>query len=345
LSRLVLEEDALASVVHAPRLPGLLLFEKAMNKAGASKEHLSELRDAIVGFEQFVEDHAGDRDVMEIMVTTPPQRAGANSKRLEQFRKDGFLANSAIWGVSTKVHLAMRWVGPSTRPGYLDLITACGFVSFRRLRNDIPWTVGTLIHWGNLRSVSHQLLPGMGVSGNIPLIPDFCSKPLPDLITVRESEFKMRIMIGPGPVGNVAAADIILGWMDRETVPMRASEPGEKGEHGAILSTPSELLLHDVFVHKDLGFAHTPTAQMYGLMPGGPSYPPTDIPAQTLPVPCELTEIDSSQATPEVPHYAELVQRVMDALGWNSADFRGYRLRVKYPPIPAMSLIRHALME
>jgi hypothetical protein len=135
LSRLVLEEDALASVVHAPRLPGLLLFEKAMNKAGAPREAMAELRAAIEGFEQFVEDHAGDRDVMEIMVTTPPARASANAKKLEQFRKDGFLANSAIWGVSAKVHLALRWLMPSATEGAVDLITVCGFVSFRRLRS------------------------------------------------------------------------------------------------------------------------------------------------------------------------------------------------------------------
>lgn len=344
LSRLVLEEDALASVVHAPRLPGLLLFEKAMNKAGAPREAMAELRAAIEGFEQFVEDHAGDRDVMEIMVTTPPARASANAKKLEQFRKDGFLANSAIWGVSAKVHLALRWLMPSATEGAVDLITVCGFVSFRRLRSDIPWTAASLYQWNASELEPLNPIKALGGTPEVPLLTDFCSKPLPPMRTVRDGDMRTRLMIDAGPVGNAAAADVLLGWVHRANAPMRASQPGEQGEHAAILSTPVELFIHDFFVHKDLTFAHKPTATIYGLMPGGPQYPATDVPAQVLPVPTELQEIDAGQLTPDVANYTEIVTKVAEGAGQDPWAFRGFRLKVKYPPIPAMSVIKHDLL-
>jgi hypothetical protein len=345
LSRLVLEEDALSSVVHAPRLPGLLLFERAMAKAGASSESMADLRSAIQGFEQFVEQHAGDRDVMEIMVTTPPARASANAKKLEQFRKDGFIANSAIWGVSANVHLAMRWVAPSAQAGMVDLVTVCGFLSFRRLRSDIPWTAASLFNWHTTGPQVAEPLTSLGGTRQMPLLAHFCSKPLPPMRTVRDGDVRTRLMIDAGPVGMSASADVLLGWVHRASAPIRATQPGEQGEHGAMLSTPAELLLHDIFIHRDLAFAHNPSATVYGLLPGGPQYPAADVPAQILPVPTDLQQIDAGQLTPEVPQYADIAAKVAQSVGHDPWSFRGFRFRVKYPPIPAISVIKHALME
>lgn len=345
LSRLVLEDDALGSIVHAPRLPGLVLFEKAMSKACAPADALTELREAIESFERFVEAHAGDRDVMEIMVTTPRGRAGASAKRLEHFRKDGFLANSATWGVSAKTHLAIRWVVPSRREGMVDLITVCGFIAFRRLRSDVPWTAASFYQWGADGSLMMEPLAGLGGTSDMPLLAEFCSKPLPPMRSVRDGNVRTRLMIDAGPVGNVASADVLLGWVHRESAPIRASRPGEVGEHAAMLITPAEVFLHDVFIHKDLSFAHSLSATVYGMMPGGPQYPAGEVPAQVLPVPTDLQEIDPGQDTPEVPAYPEIVTRVTASAGQDPWAYRGFRLRVKYPPIPSMSVIKHALVE
>lgn len=344
LSRLVTESDALVSVVHAPRLPGLQLFERAMAKHGAPTPTLASLRFAIEQFEAFVSENAGDRDVMEIMITSTHQRA--NAKRLEQFRKDGFVANSAVWGVSAKTHYALRMMLPNDKqPDMIDMVTVSGFLEFRRLRSDVPWTVSTLSQWQLESDITPTAIFPLDERTNIPFAADFCSKPLPPMKAIPDGKDKTRFMLDPGPVGNAAAADVLLGWVHYATASKRAIVPGERGEHGVLLTTPVEMLFHDLFIHESFDFAMKPQAHMYSMMPNGPGYPANAPGPQVLPVPADIVEVDGSTDTPEVPCYAPLMESLMQRLNSNIQQFRGFRVKVKYPPIPAMHVFMHDLLE
>ncbi len=342
LSRLVTESDALSAVIRAPRLPGLQLFERAMAKHGAAPSALSSLRIAIVQFEAFVAEHAGDRDVMEIIVTSANERVGA--KRLEQFRKSGFVSNSALLGVSTKTHYALRIVIPSTRkPDFFDLVTVSAFFGFRRLRPDVPWTVSTLSQWQIKNVVGVEPLSELHANTNIPFLEQFCSKPLPAMRAIREENGKTRFVLDPGLVGNSAAADVVIGWKHAASAPVRESRPGEQGEHGVLLATPAETMLHDLFIHESLDFAMSPTVDMYSMMPNGPGYPASAMQPQALPVHAVIERVDASTQTPEVPNFASLLAMTASQLNVDASVLRGFRARVKHPPIPAMNVFRHAL--
>lgn len=344
ISRLVTESDALVSVVHAPRLPGLQLFERAMAKHGAPTQTLALLRTAIEQFEAFVSENAGDRDVMEIMITSTHQRA--NAKRLEQFRKDGFVANSAVWGVSAKTHYALRMMIPNAKqPDMIDMITVSGFLEFRRLRSDVPWTVSTLSQWQLESDITPTAIFPAEDRTDIPFAANFCSKPLPAMKAIPDGRDKTRFMLEPGPVGNAAAADVLLGWVHYATASKRAMTPGEKGEHGVLLSTPVEMLFHDLFIHESFDFAMKPEGYTYSMMPNGPGYPAVAPGPQVLPVPADITEIHAFTQTPEVPCYNALMESLVQKFGVDAHQFRGFRVRIKYPPIPAMHVFKHDLLE
>lgn len=46
---------------------------------------------------------------------------------------------------------------------------------------------------------------------------------------------------------------------------------------------------------------------------------------------------------PDLPAYPPMVQRVMERMGWRLEDFHGFRLRLRYPPIPSLAVTRYEL--
>jgi hypothetical protein len=347
VSRVVCGDDAWEAVEYIPRRPSMQLFANAMVKHGARDLQVQNLWQAMDAFDRFMDIHAGgDRDTLEIMTSSAGSRF--SSKRLEQFRKDGYLANSALWGISTNLHLAIRMMAPGSKPGMVDLATVCGFVGFRRLRENVKWTVASVTQWDSAPD-QHNFYEALDLeTTGIPLIPKFSSKPVPSMHARKERDHDTAFKLNDGPVGHVAAATVMLGWITRNCAPLEESYPGEQGEHGAALSTPAELLLHDFYVHKSLAFALDPSVRIYGQLPGGPRYPQPDGEEAALPVQAELASRGFSPpdtTTPEFSRYREVVDMMCSRLGHSLRDFHGYRLRLKYPPIPAISVISHRLAE
>lgn len=351
LSRVVCEDDAWAAAPFIPRKPSLEILANTMTGHGAPTTIVDAMRRAAEEYEQFVEEHAGDRETLEIMVSSGG--ADGAAKRMEQFRKDGFQANTAIWGVRARLHLALKIMTPSETPGFVDMLTICGFVGFRRLRQSVRWSVAALAQWdvndnqGMNSLQAFEALEPMGDSVTVPILKQFCSQPLPKMFSATSPDGVTRFMLDEGPVGNKAAADVLVGWLSRRSAPIQASYPGECGEHGAFLTTPAEMFIHDLVIHRSLEFAMRPSAHVYGHMPGGPQYPNQSASASELPVGPSLRDLGASPpdfTTPEMTNYRDIVDFGMARLGFDPEDFQGYRMRLKYPPIPAISIIRHELV-
>lgn len=341
ISRVVNEESAWGAVSHIPRRPSMQLFADALRRHGAPELQIEDLRTATDALEQFIELHAGDRETFEIMIAGSARQAG--EKRMELFRREGYQANTAIWGVCARVQLAMRLMIPG-HGDTLDLATVCGLLDFRRLRGDVPWAVATLSSWDSPSSthLGANAIEGLSSERSTPIIPSYSSSPTPPLVSEREGE-KLRLVLRPGPVGNTATANVLLGYVTRGVGSRFESYPGENGEHGVMLTTPAEWLVHDLMIHESLAFATDPTAHVYGSLPGGPQYP--DPQSVELPVSSEVIHLGSpaDTALPEFARYGDLVAQVMASMGYAPESFIGYRYRLRYPPIPAVSILRHRL--
>lgn len=350
ISRVVRAEDAWEAVQHIPRRPSVRLLVKAMEKHGAPATTIDALWKAFDEFERFVEVHSGDRDTLEIMSSSASKRTA--EKRLEAFRKSGFQANSAIWGVSAKLQLASHLMVPGTEPGKLSMATICGLVDFRRLRANTPWAVATMRGWDGLGlndidyvGRARPLVPETARTHGL-LLTDFCSNPLPEIDIIEVSKATHRYMIKPGPVGNTAAASVLLGWIFDDAATDTESFPGEPGDHLVLLSTPVEELVHDYFVHKSLDFAKTLTTRLYSQLPGGPMYPSVDDAGQILPMNSEVSDLGHTPPDTtliEIPRYSDMVALAAERLGYRLDDFHAFRHRISYPPIPTASVIRHPL--
>lgn len=352
ISRVVREEDAWEAVQHIPRRPSFRLLVKAMEKHGAPSNLIDQLWQALEEFERFVETHSGDRETLEIMSSSASKRTA--EKRLEAFRKSGFQASSAIWGVRAKLHLAMNMMAPAATPGMLSMATVCGFMGFRRLRANTPWSIATMRGWhGETMDDTEYHQHARPLRADTPrdvgmLLTDFCSEPRPEIEIVEKPVHSHRYMLKAGPVGNTGAANIFLGWKFDNAAPIEQTFSGETGDHVVMLMTPAEELVHDFVIHKSLGFGRELTAHMYSQLPGGPLYPQINEPWHQLPVSSDIADLGEAppELTPlQVPNYREMVDLAARSLGYTIDDFCAFRYRLSCPPIPAASVLRHPLLK
>jgi hypothetical protein len=154
-----------------------------------------------------------------------------------------------------------------------------------------------------------------------------------------------RFEFTEGPIGNTASATCAVGWLMMSTASRYRTPEDQYGECTCNANTPVETLYHDVYVHRDLNFP-LPKLLLYSRMPGGPTYPYDGRHGQ-LPVTEDITDLGSPPDTmvPGLPRYGRMVSYATERLGWPLRDFRGFRLRLRYPPVPSMVLFRFDLPE
>lgn len=351
ITRVVREENAWESVPHIPRRPSMQTFLRTMSKHGAPEPSVELVRTALDGFEEFIRTHTGDRETLEAMLGPTATRSGA--KRMETFRKQAMQANSAIFGVRARAQFAARFMYPAvSQQDFVSTAVVMGFVDFRRLRPDARWGVASMEEWDmpadrpDPRSLS---ITGLDpeTNGGMPLVSRFCSQPHAALVTADLPDGRKRIDIAEGPIGNTAAATVVLGWKWNAPVSIHESVPGEMGEHGMHLTTPVEVAIFDLFVHQSMPVAFDLEPRLVNELPGGFRAAPGNSGPHVLPMPDAVVDLGSGPPdliTVEVPRYREMVEFAATQIGHRLDEFRVFRLRLKYPPIPTLALLRHRLV-
>lgn len=350
ISKIIRENDPAAVIPLMPGKEGLRIFIDKLQQAGATADAIASAEAAIAEFDRMVEIHSGDRETLELMLGN--LSGEGDQQRTEALRKQSFLGNSAIWGVQARVQLCVNFIAPSDSPEWNDLAWMSGLVDFRRLRSDVAWPIastrktddsGGILPVGPIESLD----PKFAGSDAAPLLGDFCSQPLPALRLETGADDLLRYNLVEGPIGNTAAATCVIGILGRRFVRRYQTTGDTIGEHIARLYTPVKLLVHDMFVHRDLAYAQSPGVFLYSQLPSGPPYPTGGRDHGKLPLPESVQELGRPPdvVTPELPTYRRMIDWVFARSGWNPAEFFGFRLRMRFPPTPTLALFRYPLLE
>ena len=348
-SRIVSDADPFAAIPRLPGRSGQKILLNSLRTAGAPADAIGAVQEALDEFEQLVETHAGDRETFEMMLSGLGK--DGQSDLDEAHRKLSFQGNSAIWGVQARVQMAAQFVTPGSG-SKLTLATVYGLIDFRRLRTSAAWAVANM--WGyhddgtTAKVADEPLERNDGSLPGLPLLTSFSSPNLPPMRGSMSRNGLRRYEIVEGPVGMTGAMNIVSGWVSRDTVDRYRTDVDRVGEHLVYLSTPAELLIHDLFVHKSLDFAMRPRAHLYSQLPGGPVYPLDGHECGQLPLPeamVDLGEGPPDLTTPEVARYRAMAEMGAKAAGFSLNDFHGFRLKIKYPPIPTLTLFRYDLPD
>lgn len=348
VTRATREEDPWEALQHLPTRSGIMIFAEAMAKAGAPQEKVDALHEAFDAFERFVQTHARDRDTLDMIVNVPSRRS--SEKKLESFRRGGFQCNCSLLGVRASMLASVRAVAPSATAGTVDVGTISCLADLCRLRSRMAWPVATVRFWGGLSRKATAVEGGRELTGDDAsvLMREFCS-PSDLKLELRDAgEGVVRHMLAEGPVGYSASATVVSGWVNFATASLEETEPGELGEHGMHVTTPVEELVFDLMIHESMGYAMDVTAQMYSQFPGVPTYPQAGSEQNTLPVPLDV--VDLGNVIGDAPHasvgqYAAMVERLTARMGRSAREFRTFRYRLKYPPVPSMCVLRHGLKK
>ena len=344
IGRLVTEADPAASLEHLPGASGMRILLAAVTAAGATEQAAARVVAAREAFDRLIEVHSGDRSTLDAMLAGL-RSAHHQPKRAESARRQSFLGNSATWGVQARVRVGLHLVAPAIDDaGRIDLISIGALHDLRRLRADIRWPLVIHKTFGMSSADGEAQADAMERVGpeGMPLLREFCSEPLPDLRAV-EVPNGTAWELCPGPVGKTANMTATFGFLDRSVAPVAGEAPGQFGEHLTMLNTPVETLLVDVLVHRALPFASPPEALLVSRMESDARFTTADKNRYRLPLHEELTPIGSMVSTPLLPRHPELVAMAAERLGHQLTDFEGYRLVMRYPPIPAVAVLRNAL--
>jgi hypothetical protein len=347
VSRIVTDDDLLSTVLHLPGRPGIQILLSALQRIGASPAAMQSVSTALAELDDVVKTHCGDRSTLQIMLGHLNRENQISHD--EAIRKKAFLGNSAIWGVQARARLCADFLAPSRESdSMLDMAFLSGLVDFRRLRPNTPWAVATVRRYAEdgtpmLHPQFEPIDLGVG-AGEVPLVRELCSQPLPP-VSVIPGPNSMRFEIGDGPIGNTANLSCVTGWIVRSAMSRYRTPEDTYGEYHCALTTPSEIAIIDFFVHRSIGFPLPPSVHMYSQLPGGPVYPMCGRDQGELPMRETLISLGSPPdvVTPEFPAYRKLAQMVTERLGWPLNEFVGYRLKIRYPPIPTVSLFRHEI--
>ena len=351
VSRIIREDDPASGLATMPGREGLNIFLKATEKSGANKNGLTAVREALAEFDRMVELHSGDRDTLRLMLTGIS--SDVDAQPIEALRKSSYRGNSATWGVQARIQLCVNVIAPSDDDQWVDLAWLSGLIDFKRLRGDVRWPIaaarkcddsGKEIPLGEIHAIDSDFdRPDCP-----PLMKDFCSSPIPDIRVVTAADGLLRYELMDGPIGNTAVTTSVVGVYGRKFV-RRCQVEGDKiGEHTARLNTPVELLIHELYVHESLEHALNPSVMLYSQLPSQPTYPLGGRDSYVLPFGEQIQKLGNNppdMLQPELPEYPRKLRAMFESLGWDANQFFGFRFKMKYPPMPAVAVMRYDLAE
>ncbi|CAN5442027.1 hypothetical protein BH09PLA1_BH09PLA1_10760 [soil metagenome] len=342
----VYADDALAAIKHLPNPRTLKVWHAAARKQGIREELLLRLDEAIVQFHKSAGAHAGDREMLEMLVES-------NNENLDEaatirWRKQSFAGNSFTWGVRAKCMLAVAFIFPSaTRDGYFDMVRIQGLIGLVRTRPNVRWPFAQLlIRDGEGKKHQFARVPLVESAAvrqtGVPLVEEFCSKPLPRVMRRPGNMGMVEDELLGGEVGESGASDIITAEVLREVAPAWPKNEGETATFGTGVRTPTELLISDQLVHRDLFPGVQRELCVFGELMTQLSRDERD----RIPVPEKVQQLGNAAdgiGTAEVARYHDLLDFVFAKTGLQAQNFEAFRVRMRYPPLPVSVLVRHPM--
>lgn len=345
VSRIIGSEEPLDAVPMIPGPGGLDILMDAMAKAGAPDATVERVRRAVNEFDRMIEVHTGDRNQLELVLDS----MGRGDDATEMSRKLAYRGNSGVWGIQAGVRVTAHFLAPSPgSPGMLDLAMIGGLTRVCRLRPIDRWPVFQIRQYHDDGTTADRLdrraiEPDPDRAHADPwLMRSYCAGALPDIHLSRKGDTTLY-EIGEGPVGRTGQFSCMFGFADIAAVPRYKDAQNSIAELISSVTVPSEALLFDLFVHRDLTEAMNPSVAMHGTLGGALD----SVGSVELPMPERFRDLgtDPMIDTPLVDRYADAAAAAMTKLKRDPAEFRCLRLLVEHPPMSSRVVVRYGLPE
>lgn len=351
LTRVVKAEDILSAIGDIPTATQVEKICSACERLGAPAAEVAAARGTIATFDRVVADCAGNREQFEAMVSG--LQVDDVTERQESIRKLTFLGNLALWGVQARVNFKTMIYVPGDAPNVVDCIRVAGLVDFRRSRQR-NWPIHRVAAYDDagtsIRIETNPVLPDESLPPELPLLMPFCTGTQLEVVPV-ERNYGTRYDLAAGPFGNRGNQTFVFA--DRLKYAHETHRTTDRGDDRYIasmndLATPSELVLHDVFIHRDLKIDAVPEVLLLDRLAASRGYRDDDVEGDRLPLSTRILDVSAgpaSSALLQYPDYSRMLQFVLESEGLRPDALKGYRFKMAYPPVPSAVVMRLPLPE
>ncbi len=326
-------KDPLAA---APHVPGRLLMrrigEAALQK-GAPRAIVDSAQSAIDEFETVVKQHASTRTAFKSIVATMADDESVEGLALQQ-RHAAFNVNSHLWGKQIDLQYTQAIFVRSD-----EQTTATCIVNVKNglqlLRADASNMVAGYINTDGFNSNVQPLEPQAASYFGSPLLPSFCTKPVPELEIEQRYDGWQYSVLKSTDIGRRGAVDLAFGQrVLADTIGGR--HDGKKiVVHGMQVLTPTAVGVLEFLVHRPTFPTARPQFAIFGDQWIGKIEKIVDS-GRRLPAFGVLQNLGSADRVVTPPHvylprYEEMQQHVFEKLGWIRSEFDLYRITLSYP--------------
>ena len=341
IAKFVHDDDLFGSVRHLAGPGGIDIFLNAASQKNVPAELITSTKQAVDDFERLIKTHAGGRAALEMMLGGYSHKSRSETDLFH--RKAAFSANSYIWGVQAQSQLSVYMLSPNEDSVSIDVAVLRGLVSFRRIRS-VPWIISRVRRLDDDGEVRRplQLLPldsrSVDPSGNpaVPLLQDFCSKPLPPTRRVPDYAGYLADELLETEVGNLGEITCVTGEVAYQGSPRFQEEHNKLLTFTTLIRTPVEELVFDCLVHENLFEKFDPTFSVYSDLT--PVFGDIRSDRDRLPITETIRHLGNDPTaayTPHIPNYSKIVQWACDRLGWQRERFQLHRVHMSYPVNPS----------
>lgn len=315
---------------------GIAAFSAAVQAQGCEKAELDRFEAVLDDLQIVSSRYATDSQLLDAIFDS-----ASDAKAELRWRKQAFDANSFIFGARAKALIGTAILFPSAIEGKFDMVRINGFRELLCTRDDVRWPISTSIIEKAGVATKPKREPLDPYAQGVPILLKFCTSPLPKLERLQNGE-TITDLLKPGLIGLTGAVDLMVGEVLRGVGPIYAEGEGERAHFGMGVRTPAETLYYDHIVRRDLWPQVQRELCVYGELRSETAHDETD----RLRVKDRLQSLGKGikkLKIEEFPNYGEMISNSFLRIGQDPDHFVVFRVRMKYPPIPASAMIRHDL--
>jgi hypothetical protein len=331
-------EDPLAVSHHVPSKVLMRKLTTSAVERGVPARVAGRVDKAVDAFNAVVEAYADDRSAFDAMLASLAGGEAGEAVSI-QHRRNAYRSDCPLWGVQTGVTLAQIYTRISPHGNGIDEYGIHFKHELRRLRHNVmPVLHGSRAHTvdGPLpQSATVALEPEAMQKYGAPLLPQFCSQPLPQLLSVPVEGGWIYSVLDSGELGRKGSADVAFGIM-HETPFVRDENDRPLAHVGVGLNhtMPTELVVLELFLHKPSFGSNAPEFEAIAAGPGGDKLPGILRRARTFQMHERvelLGPVPQMEPLAKVPRYNEMVDYIFQKAQWNPAEFHAFRVQIPYP--------------
>lgn len=332
-------ENALSAARYVPTAAAMQRAIRAAEAAGVAEANSRAVLDSLAEFDAVVRVHAGSRADFAAMLSAVAPDESAEQVEL-QHRRAAYRALSHIWGAQQDVFGSTTIVRRSASGEHASDELLIGVKrGLRRLRPGGHELYGSRLATPGAepQPLPTPLDPEAAQRYGAPLLPEFCTRPLPRFRTLSESGWQYCELVDDR-LGRQGSVDLVFGTRADGLAFPRDVDGRRWFGLSALLRMPAALLINTLLVHRPSFGAVAPKHMVFAAVPGSDA--PRHMARVSLPqrervVP--LGRADQLAQAPDLPGYGEMLAHACGRAGWELGEFDAFRVRISHPVLHAVS--------